>query len=322
MNARAILCGALLAVTGASGWAQTYPVRPVRLVVAYAPGGSNDILARALGAKLTEAWGQAIIVDNRPGGNTVIGTDYVAKAPADGYTLLITPPGFTINPSLMAKLPYDALRDFEPVALLNINPQALFVNPTVPAKSVKELIALAKARPGRMNYGSSGSGGANHLAGELFNSMAGVQIVHIPYKGNAPSLTALLGGEVDFAFNSLPSALPFARAGRLRVLGVTSRQRCEVLPEVPTLDEAGLKGYEAVAWAGLNAPAKTPKDVVTRINGAVAKVVNAPEFRERLKAEGSEPAVGTPEAYAAFLAEETAKWRKVIAFAGIKPGSE
>jgi tripartite-type tricarboxylate transporter receptor subunit TctC len=308
---------AVLALTAASAFAQNYPARPVRLVVAYAPGGSNDILARALAQKLGETWKQPVLVDNRPGGNTIIGTDLVAKAPPDGYTLLVTPPSFVINPGLVKKLPYDSLRDFTPVSLLNINPQVLVVNPSVPAKNVKELIALAKSKPGVLNYSSSGSGGANHLAGELLKSMAGLRIVHVPYKGNAPSLTALVSGEVDFAINSLPSALPLIRPGRLRAIAVTSRTRSSVLPELPTIEESGLRGYEAVAWTGLSAPAKTPRDIVERINGTVAATIATPEFRDRLRSEGSDPVGSTPEQFAAFLQSEIAKWQKIVSAAGV-----
>ena len=307
-----------LAFAASGATAQTYPTRAVRLVVAYAAGGSNDLLARAMAPKLTEAWKQPVVVDNRPGAGSVLGTELVARAPADGYTLLVTPPAFVINPGLVKKLPYDSLRDFAPVALLNINPQLLIVNPTVPAKNVKELIALARARPGVLNYSSSGSGGANHLAGELLKSMARIQVVHVPYKGNAPSLTALVSGEVDFAVNSIPSALPLIKSGRLRPVGVTSSQRSSVLPEVPTVAESGLAGYEAVAWTGLSAPAKTPSDIVQRINAAVVAVVAARDFQEMLKAEGSEPVGGSPEQFAAFLRDEIVKWRRTIEVAGVK----
>ncbi|MGE5526907.1 MAG: tripartite tricarboxylate transporter substrate binding protein [Rhodospirillaceae bacterium] len=302
----------------ASASAQQYPERAVRLVVCYAPGGSNDIVARALGQRLTQSWNQPVIVDNRPGGNTVIGTELVAKAPADGHTLLITPPSFTINPSLVAKLPYDSLRDFTAVTLININPQLLLVNPDVPAKSVKEIVALARSMRGRMNYSSSGSGGANHLAGELFKSMAGVEIAHIPYKGNAPSLTALAGGEVDMAVNSIPSALPLMRAGKVRALAVTSLQRSSALPDLPTLDESGLKGYEAVAWTGVNAPAGTPAAVVEKIASAMGAVIRSADFRERLKADGSDPVGSSPEQYGRFVRSEIDKWRKVVAYANVK----
>jgi tripartite-type tricarboxylate transporter receptor subunit TctC len=308
---------AALAVPSLAG-AQGYPTKPVRFIVPFAPGGSTDIIGRTVAQKLTELWGQTVIVDNRPGGSTVIGTDLVAKSPPDGHTLLVTPAPFTIVPSLIAKLPYDPAKDFEPITLINTTPLVVVVHPGVPAKSVKELIALAKAKPGALNYGSSGAGGSNHLAGELFNAMAGVKTVHIPYKGNAPALTDLLGGHVDLVYNGLTSALPFIKSGKLRALAVTSLNRSGALPDVPTLDEAGLKGFQAVAWNGLTAPARTPQAVVAKVNADVMKIMKSPELAERLKAEGSDPVGSTPERYAAFLREEIAKWGKVIKAAGIK----
>jgi tripartite-type tricarboxylate transporter receptor subunit TctC len=298
--------------------AQSYPSRAVRLIVPFAAGGSTDIIARTIGQKLNEAWGQPVVVDNRPGGSTVIGTDAVAKAAPDGHTLLITPAPFTIVPSLIAKLPYDPARDFEPVTLINTTPLVVVVHPGVPAKTINELISLAKKKPGTLNYGSSGSGGSNHLAGELFNAMAGVKMVHVPYKGNAPALADLVGGHVDVVFNGLTSAMPLIKSGRLRALAVTSLQRSAALPGMATLDELGLKGFQAVAWNGLTAPARTPKDIIAKLNAEVLKIVRSPELAERLKAEGSDPVGNSPDQYAAFLREEIAKWRKVIRFAGIK----
>ena len=307
----------LLAISGAAQ-AQAYPSRAVRLVVPFAAGGSTDIIGRTVGQKLNELWGQPVVVDNRPGGSTVIGTDIVAKAVPDGHTLLITPAPFTIVPSLIAKLPYDPAKDFEPVTLINTTPLVVVVHPGVPAKSVTDLVALAKSRPGALNYGSSGSGGSNHLAGELFNAMAGVKMVHIPYKGNAPALTDLVGGHVDLVFNGLTSAFALIKGGKLRALAVTSRERSPVLPDLPTVSETGLKGFEAVAWNGLSAPAKTSREIVARVNADVIKIVNAPELKERLKAEGSDPVGSTPDEYARFLRDEIAKWAKVIKFAGVK----
>jgi tripartite-type tricarboxylate transporter receptor subunit TctC len=298
--------------------AQTFPTKPVRLVVPFAAGGSTDIIGRTLAQKLNEMWGQPVVVDNRAGGSTVIGTDIVAKAPADGHTLLVTPAPFTIVPSLTPKLPYDPQRDFEPITLINTTPLVVVVHPGVPAKSVKDLIALAKAKPGALNYGSSGSGGSNHLAGELFNAMAGVKMVHVPYKGNAPALTDLVGGHVDLVFNGLTSALPLVKSGKLRALGMTSLKRAGALPDVPTLDEQGLRGFQAVAWNGLTAPARTPKEIIDRLNADVVKVIRSPELAEKLKAEGSDPVGSSVGEYAAFLRDEIAKWRKVIDFAGIK----
>jgi len=298
--------------------ARAFPDKPVRLVVPYSAGGSTDLISRALGQKLSEMWGQTVVIDNRPGGSTIIATDIVAKSAPDGYTLLVTTTSFTIVPSLTDKLPYDPAKDFEPITLINTTPLVLVVNPGVPAKSVKELIALAKARPGALNFGSAGSGGSNHLAGELFNVMTGVKIVHVPYKGNAPALNDLVGGHVDIVFNGLTSAVPLIKAGRLRPLAVTSLTRSSALPDIPTLDELGLKGFQAVAWNGLSAPARTPKDVIRRINADVLKVIRSPEFVERLTAEGSDAVGDSPEQFAAFLQEETARWNKLIKFANIK----
>ncbi len=290
----------------------------MRLVVPFPAGGSTDIIGRTIGQKLSEMWGQPVVIDNRPGGGTIIGTDVVAKSAPDGYTLLMTPASFTIVPSLIDKLPYDPAKDFEPITLINTTPLVVVVNPSLPAKSIQELIALAKARPGALNFGSAGSGGSNHLTGELFNVMAGVRMVHVPYKGNAPALTDLVGGHVDVVFNGLTSALPLIKAGKLRPLAVTSLTRSGALPGIPTLDELGLKGFQALAWNGLSAPARTPKDVIARINADVLKVIHSPELIEHLKAEGSDPVGDSPEQFAAFLREEAAKWSKVIKVASIK----
>ena len=308
-----------LACTAGIAGAQGYPSKAVRLIVPFLAGGSTDIVGRTVAQKLSEMWGQPVVVDNRPGGGTTIGTDAVAKSAPDGYTLLVTPAPFTINPSLLARLPYDALNDFAPITLINTTPLVMVVHPGVPAKTVKELIALARAKPGQLNFGSSGTGGSNHLAGELFDAMAGVKMVHIPYKGNAGALTDIVGGHLDVVYNGLTSALALIKGGKLRVLAVTSLKRNAALPDVPTLDESGLKGFEAVAWNGLTAPAKTPRDVIVKINADVLKVVNSPDLKERLKAEGSDPVGSSPEQFAAFLRSEIAKWAKVIKFAGVKP---
>jgi tripartite-type tricarboxylate transporter receptor subunit TctC len=298
--------------------AQSFPTKQVRLVVPFAAGGSTDIVARTVGQKLNEMWGQPVIVDNRAGASTMIGTDIVAKAPPDGHTLLITPAPFTIVPSLAKKLPYDPHKDFAPITLINTTPLVVVVHPGVPVKSVKELIALAKSKPGALNFGSSGSGGSNHLAGELFNAMAGVKMVHVPYKGNAPALADLVGGHVDLVFNGLTSALPLIKSGRLRAVGVTSLKRASALPEIPTLDEQGLKGFQAVAWNGVTAPAGTPKNVIDKINADVVKVLSSPELLAKLKSEGSDPVGASVAEYTAFLRDEIAKWAKVIKAANIK----
>jgi tripartite-type tricarboxylate transporter receptor subunit TctC len=298
--------------------AQNYPSKTIRLIVPFAAGGSTDVIARVLAPKLTEAWGQQVIVDNRPGGNTTIGTDIVAKSAPDGHTLLVTPAPFTVVPSVMTKLPYDPAKDFEPITLINTTPMGLVVHPGVPAKNLKELIALAKTRPGQMNFGSSGSGGVPHLSGELLNTMAGLKITHVPYKGNAPALADLVGGHVDMAFNGLTSVMPFIKSGRLRVLGVTSIARTAALPEVQTLDEQGLKGFQAVAWNGLTAPARTPKDAIAKTADTVARIIKSPEFAEQLKRDGSDPVGSTTAEFVAHLRDEVVKWKKVLDRAGIK----
>ena len=306
-----------LLVTNGSAFAQSYPARPVRVIVPFPPGGT-DFIGRVVMQKLSELWGQPVVVENRPGGTTVIGSDIVAKAVPDGYTLLVTPVPFAIVPSISRKLPYDPLKDFEPVALFNITPLVFVVNPTVPARSVRELIALAKAKPGVLNFGTSGIGSSNHLAGELFNVMAGVRIAHIPYKGSAPALIDLVGGHVDLVVSTLTSAVPLIKADKLRPLAVTSLRRSGEWSTIPTLDESGLKGFQAVAWNGLTAPARVPKDIVSRINADVARVLTLPDVIEKFKNEGAEPASMSAAEFGAFLREELAKWGKVVQFAKIE----
>jgi len=309
-----------LAVLAVSPYAlsQSYPAKTVRLIVPIAAGGSTDISARALARQLTDTWKQNVVVDNRPGATTVIGTELVAKSAPDGYTLLVTLAPFAVNPSLHPKLPYDTLADFAPVTLINTTPLVVVVNPSVPARSIKELIALARRYPGKLNFGSAGSGGSNHLAGELFNTMTGVKMVHVPYKGNAPALTDLVGGHLDLIFNGVLSALPLIKSGRLRALAITSRERSAALPDLPTVSESGLEGFEAVAWVGLSAPASTPRQVIARVNTDSVRIIRGAEFSERLTRDGSIPVGNTPEQYAAFVQDEIAKWAKVVKFAGVK----
>jgi tripartite-type tricarboxylate transporter receptor subunit TctC len=308
----------IIFVFSSTASAQGYPSKTVRLIVPFAAGGSTDIMGRLVAQKLSAVWGQQVVVDNRPGGSTVIGTDIVAKSAPDGHTLLVTPAPFTIVPSLLKKLPYDPAKDFEPITLINTTPLVVIVHPGVPAKNIKELIALAKARPGVLNFGSSGSGGSNHLAGELFNALADVKITHVPYKGNGPAMTDLLGGHIDMAYNGLTSALQHIRSGKLRCLAVTSLKRSAALPDMPTVDESGLKGFQAIAWNGLTGPAGTPKAAVTRVAADVARLMKSPELADYLKKEGSDAVGSTTGEYTRFLQEETAKWKKVIARAGIK----
>jgi tripartite-type tricarboxylate transporter receptor subunit TctC len=296
----------------------TFPIRPLRWVVPYAPGGGGDILARSIAAKLTEAWGQPVIIDNRPGGGTIIGTDLVAKAPRDGHTILLATNTHAINPSLHSKLPYDSIRDFAPVTILATSPNVLLTNPAaVPARTVSELIAFAKARPGKLNYGSSGNGGTGHLAMEMLKSMTGISVVHVPYNGGGPAMKSLLGGEVSVMFNNILASVPQIKAGRVGALGVTGRSRSAALPDVPTVAEAGVPGFEATAWFCIFAPAGTPAPIVKKINAEAARILRLPDIKERLVSQGLEPVGNSPEEFSQFLRAELVKWSKVIKDAGI-----
>ena len=297
--------------------AAAYPAKPVRLVVPFPPGGTTDILARAVAQKLSESWGQQVIVDNRPGAGGNIGSDLVAKAAPDGYTLLMGTVGtHAINPSLYTKMPYDHVKDFAPVILVAGVPNVLVVTPSLPVNSVKELIAYAKENPDKLNFASSGNGTSIHLSGELFRTMTGVQITHVPYKGSAPALADLMGGQVQLMFDNLPSSLQFIKAGKLRALAVTSSTRSAALPDVPTLAESGLPGFEASSWFGVLAPAGTPPETVARINGAIDAWLSSPEAKDKLISQGAIAAGGTPDAFARHIAAETAKWAKVVKASG------
>ncbi len=313
-----IFC-ALFCLAASVAFAQGYPSKPVRMVVPFPPGGTTDILARAVGQKLSEAWGQQVVIDNRPGAGGNIGTDIVAKAPADGYTLLMGTVGtHAINASLYAKLPFDPIKDFAPVALVASVPNVLVVNATIPATSVKELIALAKSKPGQLNFASSGNGTSIHLSGELFKSMTGTSILHIPYKGSSPALTDLIGGQTNMMFDNLPSSMGHIKSGKLRALAVTSAKRSPALPDVPTIAEAGVAGYEASSWFGVLAPAGTPKEIVAKINADIVKALGVPEIKERLSSQGAEPVGNTPEQFAAYIGTELVKWAKVVKDSGAK----
>ena len=310
-------CLAAAALCSAA-YAQDYPTKPVRIVVPFAPGGPNDIIARLVAQKLTEARGQPFLVENRAGAGGNIGTDFVAKSAPDGYTLLSAGPGSLIINPLMGKVPYDTARDFAPITLMARASNALVAHPSLPVRSVKELIALARARPGAINYGSGGNGSTPHLSAALFAAMAGVALTHVPYKGTAPAIADLVGGQVQIAFLGIPAVLPHLKSGRLRVLAVTGLRRSPELPDVPTVDESGVSGYEVSPWYGLLAPAGTPRAIVARLSAESAKIVRAPEMREKLAAQGAEAGGSTPEEYAAVIRADTATWTSVLALAGLR----
>jgi tripartite-type tricarboxylate transporter receptor subunit TctC len=312
-----------LAAAHAQGTSQSdaagYPLRPIRLVVPSSPGGGTDIVGRLLAQKLGEVLGQPLVVDNRPGAGTLIGTEFVAKSAPDGYTLLMGLSTLAIDPSIYAKLPYDALKDFAAISLAASVPNVLSVHPSVPATTVPELIALASARQGRLTCGSAGLGTNPHLAAELFRTMAGVEWVHVPYKGSGPAVIGLLAGQVDLMFATLPSVIQHVRAGKLRALGVSTAARAPALPDVPTIAEAGLPGYEAIQWYGVLAPTGTPRAIIDRLSRDIGRALQAPEMRERLAVEGATPIGSSPDEFAAYLRRETEKWAEVIKTTGLKP---
>ena len=316
-----ILCaGMLLTLAATPAQAQAYPARPIRFVVPYAPGGPLDLIARAIGQKLTEATGQAVVVDNKPGAGGNIGADIVAKAAPDGYTIVMGAVAtHAINPTLYPKIPYDPVKDFTPVAMVAVVPNVLVVNPALPVKSVKELIDFAKAKPSYLNFASGSNGSTGHLAGELFNALAGVQMVHIPYKGGAPAMADLLAGQVQLMFDNLANALPQVKAGKLRALAVTTAQRSAFAPDLPTLAEAGVPGFDLTTWFGIFLPGNAPRDIVLRLNTEINKALNAPDMKDRLEKMGAEPpANNTPERFAAFIKVEFDKYARVIKASGAK----
>lgn len=297
--------------------AQTYPSRPVRLIIPFAPGGGSDILGRLVGQKLTETLGVQVTADNRPGASGIIGMDIVAKSPPDGYTIAIISTGHVVNPSVYSKMPYDTLNDLSPITLVATTSLMITVPPTLPVKSLKELVALAKRRPGELNYASSGNASAQHLATEQFKRTAGVDMVHVPYKGGAPALVDLVAGQVQVMFCS-PSAMPYVKAGRLRVIAYGGSKRSTVLPEVPTISESGYPGYEAVEWWGMYAAAKTPPAIVGRLNAEIGKVLNMPDVRKRLAEIGFDAAPTSVDEFDKFQRAEHAKWGKVAREARIR----
>ena len=309
---------ALLGVASLHAAAAEFPTRPVRFVVASSPGGALDVLARLVGPKLTEKWGQPVVVDNRAGAGGVIGTEIVANASADGYNILVIAQGFTANPFLYKKLPYRTPEDFAPITILAYGPNVLVVHPTVKAASVKELIALAKQQPGKLNYATSGVGAASHLAIEMFKRMSDVEMVHIPYKGAGAATAAVVAGQVNLLFTSTGAAMPHIKAGRLRALGVTTAKRTPALPDVPTIAETGLAGFQVDGWYALMAPAKTPKAVIDRLYRDTAAVLRQPDIVARIEAVGLEPAGISPQEFGDYIRAELKKWGTLIKEAGIK----
>jgi len=311
----------LLGIVASTGVAaqsqQTYPNRPIRFIVPYAPGGSTDVIARFLGQKLTERWGQPVVVDNRPGGNTIIGTEALTRASPDGHTLLMMAIAHAIIPNLL-KTPYHPVNDFSPVATAASGELVLVLHPSLPAGNVRELIALAKAKPGQLNYASASTGGPLHLAGELFNMMTGVKTLHIPYKGGGPALTDLIGGQVQMMFSPLDGALPHIRSGRLKAIGISGNARNAALPEVPTFTEAGLPGFSVRNWFGVLAPARTPIPVVEKVSAEIGSILSAPDIREKLTAQGLDPFVSTPAQFTELIRSDFALYGKIIRAANIK----
>jgi len=312
-----LIAGLTVAALCSAAAAQTYPTKTVRMIVGYPPGGPTDVLARIVSQKLTQAWGQQVIVDNRPGASGMIGAEFTARAAPDGYTLLMVPVTYAVTPSLFSKMTYDVEKDLAPVAQVAAAPFILVVHPTLPVKTVKDLITLARSRPGQLNFASASTGGMPHLAGELFNSMTGVKMVHIPYKGAAPATTDLLSGQITLMFNNMLSAMPQVKAGRLRAVAVTSLKRSAAVPELPTIAET-VPGYEANGWYGAFAPAATSKDLINRVNAEMNRIMKMPDVTQRLAGDGVEAVGTTPEQFGAYLKQEVAKWGKVVKASGAK----
>ena len=311
-----LLC--VLFGVGQVAFSQDYPTKPIRIIVPYPPGGFNDSLARTLGQKLTEKWGKAVVVDNRPGGGTTIGTNLAANSAPDGYTLLIVSFAFAVNPALYASLPYDTGKDFVPIVFAASTPNLLVVNPGLPVKSVKELIALARSKPGKLNYASAGNGSSNHLSMELFKSLTGVDIIHVPYKGSAPAVTDLIGGQVDMLFDNMPNVMPHVKGGKLRALAVSTRQRSPFAPELPALAEAGVPEFDVSVWFGVVVPVGTPMPVIATLSAEINRILKLPDVVQLFHRQGVEPLGGTPEEFSSFLVAQRTKWAKVVRDSGAK----
>jgi tripartite-type tricarboxylate transporter receptor subunit TctC len=311
----------MLAVGAQTAFAQAYPSKPIRLIVGYAPGGPNDIIARIAGQKLSETVGVPVPVDNRPGADSMIGTQLAARAAPDGYTIAMISASATIHPSVYTNIPYDLVKDFSHVTVLASGAFVVVVNPTLPVKTIKDLIAVAKARPGQLNFASSGAGGTLHLAGELFKSLAHVNMNHIPYKGGAPAITDVVTGQVEVMFSPIAIAMPHVKTGKLRSVAVTSAKRWPALPDLPTIAESGVPGYEATGWYGVIAPARTPREIVTRLNQELVKVLARPDVRQQLTTFDLEPVGDSPEHMTSHIKAEIVKWGKVVKDAKLTPGT-
>ena len=308
----------MLAIASFASAAQDYPTRTVKIIVPYGVGGSADVYGRFLAAKLSDSLGQPFVIENRPGGGAVIGTDAVAKSAADGYTLLVMSNTHTVNETLIPKKPYDLMKDLAPVTGINSQDLLLVMNPKVPAANLREFIAYAKKNPGKLNYASSGPGTPYHMAGELFKHMAGVDIVHIPHKGSDQARTAVLGGQVDIMFDAISTIVSHVHSGRLKALGTSGKSRSSVTPDIPTVSEAGVPGYEATIWLGLMAPAGTPRPVIDKLNGAVNKIINSPEVKENWAKQGAVPMGISPDAFEKFMRADVQKWAKLVKETGMK----
>ena len=318
-NALPVVAAALCCIPAQNAWSQPYPAKSVRIIVPFGAGGPADIYARFIGQRLQEPLGQSFVIDNRPGAGSIIGTDAAAKSAADGYTLLLMSNTHTVNESLVPKKPFTLTKDFVPVAPINYSDLVLVVHPSVPARSVRELVQLAKSKPRGLNYASSGTGTPYHMAGELFKSMAGVDIVHVPHKGSGEARTSVMSGQVEMMLDAITTMAPLAQAGRVRALGTSGLKRSTVLPDVPTISEAGIKGYEATIWLGLLAPAGTPRPIVDRLNGEINKILSRPDVKKAWNEQGAEPMAMTPAQFEQYIGDDIAKWARVVKISGARP---
>ena len=313
------LMAAAMACAAIGGWAQPYPAKPIRIIVPFPAGGTADIMARVVGQKMTETWGQQVLIDNRSGAGGNIAADLAAKSAPDGYTLFLCTVGtHAVHQTLYEKLPFDPIKDFSAVAYIAGVPNVVVVHPSIPVKSVKELIGFIKARPGRINFGSSGTGSSVHMSGEMLKVMAGLDMTHIPYKGNPQAVTDLMAGQIELMITNMPSVIPYIQSGRLRALAVTTKARSPALPDLPTMEEAGLPGYESSAWFGLVSPAAVPRDIVSKLNAEVMRIVGLEDVKRNLASQGAYPLAMTPDEFGAFMKAETAKWAKIVKASGAR----